>query len=106
MLRNYNFHMEHSSHPWYRKLITVHISMFLGWLGKLNTFVLNAFFFFAMYVMAFEVLQPKIYEWELPVWFESLPGFFPFLYVFLCIYLVLASLNFKVDKITSATKKD
>jgi hypothetical protein len=80
--------------------------MFMAWLGKVNAYFLISFFFFTIYLISFEVIEPVILNWG---WNSSvlfITGFIPIIYIILCIYLLLASLFFKSEKIMQKTNAD
>jgi hypothetical protein len=98
--------MDESGHSWHMKLIWVKVSMINAMLGKFNTFFLNSFFFFAIYVVSKEIMVVYLEDNNIAEPLPAIASFLPCLYVFLCFYLILASLNFKVDLIKSDTHID
>ena len=56
VLRNYQYKVMESKHSILMKYIWIRISMINAILGKFNTFSLNAFFFFVVYLISREVI--------------------------------------------------
>eukprot|EP00825_Cyclidium_porcatum_P012454 TRINITY_DN164_c0_g1_i2.p1 TRINITY_DN164_c0_g1~~TRINITY_DN164_c0_g1_i2.p1 ORF type:complete len:547 (-),score=56.55 TRINITY_DN164_c0_g1_i2:396-2036(-) len=95
VLRNYQFHIENSSHPWYRKYIGIRFSMFMAWLNKINMYFLPGFFYFSLHLSCYQLFSHYIKD--LNGIFQFIPGLLPFAYVILLIYMVLISLNYKIS---------
>ncbi len=60
VLRNWQAHLECSSHPWYRKYFVTRLNMLFAVLGKFNAYILLALYYFVIHASSFQLLAPKM----------------------------------------------